>query len=97
MRSEDRAATAATRAAVLAEKRAVETDLTDADLARAIRDLLQSQLMETDRIADASRVMLSIAQQNDMIARQFTEAVQSLVRSGQAFDTEVERFRFTRN
>jgi len=40
--------------------------------------------------------MLFIAQQHDLIARQFTEAVQSLVLSGQAFDTEVERFRFTR-
>jgi methyl-accepting chemotaxis protein len=68
-----------------------------AEDAKQIRDLLQSQLQETDRIADASRVMLSIAQQNDMIARQFTEAVQSLVHSGQAFDSEVERFRFTRN
>ncbi len=67
-----------------------------AEDARAMRDLLQNQLQETDRIADASRVMLSIAQQNDMIARQFNEAVQSLVLSGQAFDTEVSRFRFTK-
>ena len=65
-----------------------------ADDARNMRDLLERQLQETDRIADAARVMLNIAQQNDSIARDFNEAVQSLVRSGQAFDAEVARFRF---
>lgn len=64
-----------------------------ADDARGMRDLLERQLRETDRIADASRVMLSIAQQNDAIAREFNDTVQSLVRSGQAFQSEVARFR----
>ncbi len=64
------------------------------DDARAMRDLLERQLQETDRIADASRVMLEIAQKNDAIAREFTSTVQSLVRSGQEFESEVTRFRF---
>jgi methyl-accepting chemotaxis protein len=61
--------------------------------ARDMRDLLERQLRETDRIADASRVMLSIAQQNDAIAREFSDTVQNLVRSGQAFESEVARFK----
>lgn len=65
-----------------------------AEDARAMRDLLERQLEETDRIADASRVMLEIAQQNDAIAREFNETLQSLVRSGQEFESEVTRFRF---
>jgi methyl-accepting chemotaxis protein len=65
-----------------------------ADDARAMRDLLESQLRETDRIADASRVMLDIAQKNDAVAREFTSAVQNLVRSGKEFESEVTRFRF---
>jgi methyl-accepting chemotaxis protein len=66
-----------------------------ADDARAMRDLLERQLHETDRIADASRTMLDIAQQNDAIAREFTDTVQNLVRSGRDFESEVSRFRFT--
>ncbi|HEV7768750.1 MAG TPA: methyl-accepting chemotaxis protein [Thermoanaerobaculia bacterium] len=65
-----------------------------ADDARAMRDLLERQLQETDRIADASRVMLDIAQKNDAIAREFNVTVQNLVRSGQDFESEVTRFRF---
>jgi methyl-accepting chemotaxis protein len=60
-----------------------------------MRDLLERQLHETDRIADASRTMLDIAQQNDAIAREFTDTVQNLVRSGRDFESEVSRFRFT--
>jgi methyl-accepting chemotaxis protein len=65
-----------------------------ADDARAMRDLLERQLQETDRIADASRVMLDIAQKNDAIAREFNATVQNLVRSGNEFESEVTRFRF---
>jgi methyl-accepting chemotaxis protein len=65
-----------------------------ADDARAMRDLLERQLQETDRIADASRVMLDIAQKNDAIAREFNATVQNLVRSGHEFESEVTRFRF---
>ena len=66
-----------------------------ADDARAMRDLLERQLEETDRIADASRVMLDIAQKNDHVAREFDATMQNLVRSGREFENEVTRFRFT--
>jgi methyl-accepting chemotaxis protein len=68
-----------------------------AEDARAMRDLLERQLEETDRIADASRVMLEIAQTNDGIARDFSATVQNLVTSGQAFESEVARFRYSGN
>ena len=63
--------------------------------ARAMRDLLERQLEETDRIADASRVMLDIAQKNDDVAREFNLTMQRLVSSGQEFESEVTRFRFS--
>jgi methyl-accepting chemotaxis protein len=66
-----------------------------AEDARAMRDLLERQLEETDRIADASRTMLDIAQKNDAIAREFTTTVQNLVRSGHEFESEVTRFRYS--
>ncbi|HUR80253.1 MAG TPA: methyl-accepting chemotaxis protein [Thermoanaerobaculia bacterium] len=66
-----------------------------ADDARAMRDLLERQLEETDRIADASRVMLDIAQKNDDVAREFDATMQNLVRSGRDFENEVTRFRFS--
>lgn len=62
---------------------------------RTIRDMLEKQLRETDRIADASRTMLDIAQENDAIAREFTATMQNLLRSGQEFEAEVARFRLT--
>lgn len=65
-----------------------------ADDASAMRDLLEQQLTETDRIADAARVMLDIARKNDEIAREFNSTMQHLVRSGRDFETEVTRFRF---
>ena len=64
-----------------------------AEDARSMRDLLERQLRETDRIADASRLMLDIAQENDAIAREFNTTVQNLARSGQDFDAEVARFK----
>ncbi|HUP62468.1 MAG TPA: methyl-accepting chemotaxis protein [Thermoanaerobaculia bacterium] len=66
-----------------------------AEDARAMRDLLERQLQETDRIADASREMLDIAQKNDAMAREFNATVQNLVRSGNEFETEVTRFRYS--
>lgn len=59
---------------------------------RRIRDLLGSQLKETDRIAGASQTMLEIAKANGMVARDFTDTVSSLLLSGQRFDDEVKRF-----
>gem|GEM_PF-461459 len=64
-----------------------------AEDARAMRDMLEKQLHETDRIADASRTMLDIAQENDAIAREFTKTVQNLVQSGRDFENEVGRFK----
>jgi len=66
-----------------------------AEDARAMRDSLDRQLQETDRIAEASKTMLEIAQVNDGIAREFNNTVQSLVTSGRDFETEVAKFRFT--
>ena len=66
-----------------------------ADDARAMRDSLERQLRETDRIADASRTMLDIAQENDAIAREFNATVQNLVASGKEFESEVARFRLS--
>jgi len=66
-----------------------------AEDARAMRDSLDRQLQETDRIADASRTMLDIAQANDAIAREFNATVQSLVTSGREFESEVSKFKFT--
>lgn len=68
-----------------------------AEDARNMRDLLERQLHETDRIADASRTMLDIALANDAVAREFNTTVQSLVASGNNFEQEVSRFRFRGN
>jgi methyl-accepting chemotaxis protein len=65
-----------------------------ADDARAMRDHLQRQMQETERIAQAARTMLDIAQENDAIAREFNATVQNLVLSGRDFETEVARFRY---
>jgi len=60
---------------------------------RTIRDLLQGQLQETDRIAGAADVMLKIADANDSVAQEFSRAIQNLVRSGNEFENEVARFK----
>ena len=66
-----------------------------ADDARAMRDQLERQMRESERIAEASRTMLEIAQANDAIAREFDATVQSLVSSGRDFEAEVRRFRYS--
>ena len=66
-----------------------------AEDAREMRDQLERQLRETDRIAEASRTMLDIAQANDAIAREFNATVQNLVMSGRDFESEVARFRYS--
>lgn len=63
--------------------------------ARTIRDLLQKQLEETERISRASTQMLTIAQENDAIAQDFNSAVRNLVKSGLDFESEVKRFKLT--
>jgi hypothetical protein len=52
-------------------------------------------MRESERIAEASRTMLEIAQANDAIAREFDATVQSLVSSGRDFEAEVRRFRYS--
>ena len=66
-----------------------------ADDARAMRDQLERQMRESERIAEASRTMLEIAQANDAVAREFDATVQSLVSSGRDFEAEVRRFRYS--
>ncbi|HUP62465.1 MAG TPA: hypothetical protein VNA69_18820 [Thermoanaerobaculia bacterium] len=41
--------------------------------------------------------MLDIAQKNDAMAREFNATVQNLVRSGNEFESEVTRFRYSGN
>ena len=65
-----------------------------ADDARNMRDHLQRQMSETERIAQAARTMLDIAQENDAVAREFNATVQNLVVSGRDFESEVARFRY---
>ncbi|HVT43072.1 MAG TPA: methyl-accepting chemotaxis protein [Thermoanaerobaculia bacterium] len=59
----------------------------------AVRDLLQNQRLETERIASASQMMLSIAQQNETMAQAFNQTVKNLLASGQDFESEVRRFK----
>jgi methyl-accepting chemotaxis protein len=66
-----------------------------ADDAKAMRDSLERQMRESERIAEASRTMLEIAQANDAIAREFNTTVQNLVTSGRDFEAEVRRFRYS--
>jgi methyl-accepting chemotaxis protein len=65
-----------------------------AEDALAMRDHLERQMRETERIAEAARTMLDIAQANDAIAREFNATVQNLVLSGRDFESEVSRFRY---
>jgi methyl-accepting chemotaxis protein len=68
-----------------------------AEDARAMRDLLERQMQETDRIADAARAMLDIATKNDAMAREFNATLMNLVRSGREFEAEVTKFRYSAN
>lgn len=58
-----------------------------------IRDLLQEQLREAERINSASMTLLGIAQENDRVAQNFNETLKNIIRSGQDFENEVQRFR----
>ncbi len=60
---------------------------------RAIRDRLDHQLTKADEIAKASQVTLTIAQKNNVIAEQFSNALSALLRNGNDFANEVSRFR----
>lgn len=58
-----------------------------------IRDRLERQLRQAEQVARASRETLAIAERNNAIAEQFRESLQSLLSSGRAFETEVDRFK----
>lgn len=60
---------------------------------RSIRDLLQQQRDETERISTAAQSMLEIAQENQGIAKEFTETVNNLSSSAREFEAEVNRFK----
>jgi methyl-accepting chemotaxis protein len=66
-----------------------------AEDAREMRDHLEGQMRETERISEAARTMLDIAQANDAVAREFNATVQNLVLSGRDFESEVARFRYS--
>jgi methyl-accepting chemotaxis protein len=59
----------------------------------SIRAMLQSQLAESERIANASTMMLEIAQASDSIAQEFKRAIGEFQETGRSFDDEVKRFR----
>lgn len=54
---------------------------------------MERQIAQTDHVAGASKVTLTIARKNDEIANQFSSALLALVESGRMFDAEVARFR----
>lgn len=58
-----------------------------------IGDRLRLQIAQTDHVAGASKVTLTIAKKNDEIANQFSSALLALVENGRVFDAEVARFR----
>jgi methyl-accepting chemotaxis protein len=59
----------------------------------SIRKMLQSQLDESERIANASTMMLEIAQANDSIAEEFKRAIGDFQETGRSFEDEVKRFK----
>lgn len=59
---------------------------------KAIRDLIGRQLDETSSVATASEALRGIATDNEAVAREFSEAIESLERTAQTFETEIERF-----
>jgi methyl-accepting chemotaxis protein len=58
-----------------------------------IHDRMARQIAQTEHVAGASKVTLTIARKNDDIANQFSSALLALVESGKVFDAEVARFR----
>ncbi|HVR42345.1 MAG TPA: methyl-accepting chemotaxis protein [Thermoanaerobaculia bacterium] len=62
---------------------------------RRMRDLLETQLSEMQKIAEASKTMLGIAQRNEVLAREFEGSVSNLVTGGQEFEAEIAKFTIT--
>ncbi|MGH9459466.1 MAG: methyl-accepting chemotaxis protein [Thermoanaerobaculia bacterium] len=65
-----------------------------ADVGRT-RDLLDAQLTDMAKIAEASQTMLMISQRNEVLARDFQASMQGLADSGRHFEDEVSSFRLT--
>ncbi|HEU5163004.1 MAG TPA: HAMP domain-containing methyl-accepting chemotaxis protein [Thermoanaerobaculia bacterium] len=60
---------------------------------RRIRDLLEVQLGDMAKIAEASQTMLMISQRNEALSRDFESSMRSLAGSSQEFESEVASFR----
>ncbi len=60
---------------------------------RRIRDLLEAQLGEMAKIAEASQTMLMISQRNEALSRDFESSMRALAGSSQEFESEVASFR----
>ena len=61
----------------------------------SIRSMLESQLQETEMIANASTMMLEISQANDSIAQEFNRALGDLIQTGRSFEDDVKKFKIT--
>jgi methyl-accepting chemotaxis protein len=60
---------------------------------RRIRDLLEAQLGDMAKIAEASQTMLMISQRNEALSRDFESSMRALSGSSQEFEGEVASFR----
>jgi methyl-accepting chemotaxis protein len=60
---------------------------------RRIRDLLEAQLSDMAKIAEASQTMLVISQRNETLSRDFESSMRALAGSAQEFESEVGSFR----
>jgi methyl-accepting chemotaxis protein len=60
---------------------------------RRIRDLLEAQLGDMAKIAEASQTMLVISQRNEALSKDFESSMRSLVGSSKEFEQEVASFR----
>ncbi|HEY0590727.1 MAG TPA: methyl-accepting chemotaxis protein [Thermoanaerobaculia bacterium] len=60
---------------------------------RRIRDLLEAQLGDMAKIAEASQTMLMISQRNEALSRDFESSMRALSGSSQEFESEVASFR----
>lgn len=60
---------------------------------RRMRDLLEAQLGDMAKIAEASQTMLVISQRNEALSRDFESSMRALAGSSQEFESEVASFR----
>lgn len=57
-----------------------------------IREMLNSQLEESERISEIAQTLLQFADENNAIANDFNTTVRNLLRSGRDFENEVGKF-----